>query len=262
MAGKAKLPMGIEDFGEMRTGGYYYIDKTGLIRTLLENFGKVNLFTRPRRFGKTLNMSMLKYFFEIGSDGALFHGLEIAKERELCRDYMGKFPVISLSLKEVEGECFDAAKGVLRSVIGDEAARFQFLAQSQQLSEIERRQYRALVELNEKGEYAMSDELLSKSILMLSRFLQKHYGQRVVVLVDEYDVPLDKGYGAGYYNSMVNLVRGLFGRALKTNNSLLFAALTGCLRISRESIFTGFNNFNVYTVKDVRYNEYFGFNYR
>ena len=259
MAGKAKLPMGIEDFGEMRTGGYYYIDKTGLIRTLLENFGKVNLFTRPRRFGKTLNMSMLKYFFEIGSDGTLFHGLEIAKERELCRDYMGKFPVISLSLKEVEGECFDAAKGVLRSVIGDEAARFQFLAQSQQLSEIERRQYRALVELNEKGEYAMSDELLSKSILMLSRFLQKHYGQRVVVLVDEYDVPLDKGYGAGYYGSMVNLVRGLFGRALKTNNSLLFAALTGCLRISRESIFTGFNNFNVYTVKDVRYNEYFGF---
>lgn len=259
MTQKTKYPIGIEDFKEMRTMNYYYIDKTGLIRTLLEKFGKVNLFTRPRRFGKTLNMSMLKYFLETGSDSTLFDGLEISMEKELCDQYMGKFPVISISLKEVGGDNFTTAAKVLRSIIGDEALRFQFLAESDKLTAIERQQYQKLVELDEHGEYAMSDELLSKSLLTLSRFLQKHFEQSTIILIDEYDVPLDKAYHSGYYNAMLNLIRSLLGRALKTNGSLYFAVLTGCLRISRESIFTGLNNFNVYTIKDVRYNEYFGF---
>ncbi len=259
MTGKANLPIGIEDYGRIRRDGFYYVDKTRLIQDLLEHISYVNLFTRPRRFGKTLNMSMLKYFFEIGSDSTLFDGLEISGERELCKKYMGKFPVISISLKESGGENFDAAKGILRSIIGDEAVRFPFLADSDKLTAIERQQYKKLVELDDRGEYAMSDELLSKSLLMLSRFLQKHYGQSVIILIDEYDVPLDKAYQTGYYDAMVNMIRSLFGRALKTNSSLYFAVLTGCMRVTKESIFTGLNNFNVYTVKDVQYNEYFGF---
>lgn len=256
---QTRLPMGIENFKRIRTEGYYYVDKTGLIRDLLQNMAYVNLFTRPRRFGKTLNMSMLKYFFEAGSDSTIFDGLEIAKEKELCEEYMGKFPVISISLKEVAGENFDTAKRTLRSVLGDEAVRFPFLAESDRLTETERQQYKKLIELDDQGEYAMSDEILSKSLLTLSRFLQKHFGQNTIVLIDEYDVPLDKAYQSDYYDDMVNLIRTLFGRALKTNDSLKFAVLTGCLRISKESIFTGLNNFNVYTIKDVQYNEYFGF---
>lgn len=259
MTGKENLPIGIEDYGRIRKDGFYYVDKTRLIKDLLEHISYINLFTRPRRFGKTLNMSMLKYFFEIGSDSTLFDGLEISKEKELCHKYMGKFPVISISLKEVGGDSFDAAKRILRSVLGDEAIRFTFLSESEKLTAIERQQYTKLVELDDKGEYAMSDELLSKSLLTLSRFLQKHYGQSAIILIDEYDVPLDKAYQSGYYDAMVNLIRNLFGRALKTNSSLYFAVLTGCMRISKESIFTGLNNFNVYTVKDVQYNEYFGF---
>lgn len=259
MAEKIKLPMGIEDFEEMRTMGYYYIDKTGLIRTLLENPGKVNLFTRPRRFGKTLNMSMLKYFFETGTNSALFHGLEIAKEEELCQKYMGKFPVLAISLKNVEGAGFDKAKAKLRSMIGNEAVRLAFLAKSSKLAETERRQFEKLLELDGRGEFAMSEELLENSLLLLSRFLHKHYGQKTIILIDEYDVPLDRAYHLGYYDEMVNLMRILFGQALKTNGSLYFAVLTGCLRISKESIFSGLNNFNAYTVKDVQYNEYFGF---
>ncbi len=256
---QTKLPMGIENFKRIRTEGYYYVDKTGLIKDLLQNMAYVNLFTRPRRFGKTLNMSMLKYFFEAGSDIALFDGLEISKEKELWEEYMGKFPVISISLKEVAGENFDAAKRVLRSVLGDEAVSFPFLAESDRLTETERLQYKKLIALDEHGEYAMSDEVLSKSLLTLSRFLQKHFGQSTIVLIDEYDVPLDKAYQSDYYDDMVNLIRMLFGRALKTNDSLKFAVLTGCLRISKESIFTGLNNFNVYSIKDVQYHEYFGF---
>lgn len=259
MAMQTKLPMGIENFKRIRTEGYYYVDKTGLIKDLLQNMAYVNLFTRPRRFGKTLNMSMLKYFFEAGSDIALFDGLEISKEKELCEEYMGKFPVISISLKEVAGENFDAAKRVLRSVLGDEAVSFPFLAESDRLTETERLQYKKLIALDEHGEYAMSDEVLSKSLLTLSRFLQKHFGQSTIVLIDEYDAPLDKAYQSDYYDDMVNLIRMLFGRALKTNDSLKFAVLTGCLRISKESIFTGLNNFNVYSIKDVQYHEYFGF---
>ena len=191
MTGKAMLPMGIENFQEMRTGEFYYVDKTGLIKTLLENFGKVTLFTRPRRFGKTLMMSMLRYFFETGSDimtlnnVTLFDGLEISEEKDLCREYMGKFPVISISLKEVAGENFETAKSILRSILGDEAVRFSFLAESDRLTETERQQYKKLIELDDRGEYAMSDEILSKSLLTLSRFLQKHFGQSAIILIDE-----------------------------------------------------------------------------
>ncbi len=259
MTGKALLPMGIENFKEIRTAKYYYVDKTGLIQSLLEHFGKVKLFTRPRRFGKTLNMSMLKYFFETGSDSALFDGLEISKERELCDEYMGKFPVISITLKGATGMNFEEAKGLLRFIIGNEALRFQFLLQSDRLTAIERKRYEALVDMDKTGAFTMSDELLKNSLQILSQLLQKHYGQNVVILIDEYDVPLDKAYQSGYYDSMVELIRVLFGNAFKTNDSLKFAVLTGCLRISKESIFTGLNNFNVYTVKDVQYNEYFGF---
>ena len=259
MAGKRKLPMGIENFREMRTGGFYYVDKTGLIKTLLENPGKVNLFTRPRRFGKTLNMSMLKYFFEIGNDSTIFDGLEIAGEKELCEKYMGKFPVISITLKGATGQNFEEARVMLRRIIGKEALRFQFLMQSVRLTETDRLQYRALIAMDTTGAFTMSDELLKDSLLTLSQLLQRHYGQNVVMLIDEYDVPLDKAYQSGYYDSMVELVKVLFGNAFKTNDSLEFAVLTGCLRISKESIFTGLNNFKVYTVKDVRYKEYFGF---
>ena len=259
MAGKVKLPMGIENFREMRTGGFYYIDKTGLIKTLLDNSGKVNLFTRPRRFGKTLNMSMLRYFFETGSDTTIFDGLEISKEEKLCREYMGKFPVISITLKGATGINYEEAKGMLRCIIGNEAMRFQFLLQSPRLTEIERRRYEALISIDKRGTYTMSDELLKISLQTLSQLLQKHYGQDVIMLIDEYDVPLDYAYRSGYYDAMVELIKVLFGNAFKTNDNLKFAVLTGCLRISKESIFTGLNNFKVYTVKDVRYKEYFGF---
>ena len=268
---QTKLPMGIENFREIRTGGFYYIDKTGLIKTLLENPGKVNLFTRPRRFGKTLNMSMLKYFFEAGRDvipfnnvmtfdnSTLFDGLEISKEKELWEEYMGRFPVISITLKGATGENFEDAKVMLRRIIGKEAMRFRFLLESDRIDDAERSQYEALVSMDKTGAFTMSDELLKDSLQTLSQLLQRHYGQSVIMLIDEYDVPLDKAYQSGYYDSMVELVRILFGNAFKTNDSLKFAVLTGCLRISKESIFTGLNNFKVYTVKDVRYKEYFGF---
>ncbi len=268
MAGKVKLPMGVENFVEMRTGGFYYVDKTGLVKTLLRNPGKVNLFTRPRRFGKTLNMSMLKYFFEAGSDimpsdnGTIFDGLEISGEKELCEEYMGKFPVISITLKGATGENFEEAKVMLRRIIGKEAMRFRFLMESDKIDDTERSQYEALIGTDKTGTFTMSDDLLKDSLLMLSQFLQKHYGNGTVMLIDEYDVPLDKAYRAGYYDSMVEFIRVMFGNAFKTNDSLKFAVLTGCLRISKESIFTGLNNFNVYTVKDVQYNEYFGFSDR
>ena len=259
MTMQTRLPVGIEDFEEMRTMEFYYVDKTGMIRELLNNLGKVNLFTRPRRFGKTLNMSMLQYFFAPGCDRGLFDGLEISKEKELCDKYMGKFPVISVSLKDAAGENFEEAKESLRSAIGYEAMRFQFLLQSEHLSEMDRRQYESLLELNDRGEFRMSDALMKDSLLILSRLLQKHYGQKAIILIDEYDVPLDKSYHFGYYDAMVNLIRSMFGKTLKTNQNLYFAVLTGCLRVSKESIFTGLNNFNVYTVKEVQYHEYFGF---
>ncbi len=256
---KTKLPMGIENFREIRRQKFYYVDKTALIRELLENWGKVNLFTRPRRFGKTLNMSMLKCFFEIGSDSALFDGLEISKETQLCEEYLGKFPVISITLKGATGRTFDEAKSMLRRLIGKEAQRFQVLMQSDKLTALEHQQYKTLIHMNDKGIFTMEDEVLKDSLFTLTQLLKKHYGQDVIMLIDEYDVPLDKAYQSGYYDDMVELIRSLFGNAFKTNDSLYFAVLTGCLRISKESIFTGLNNFKVYTVKDVRYKEYFGF---
>ena len=259
MAMKVKLPVGIENFEEIRTAGFYYVDKTGLIRDLLENYGKVNLFTRPRRFGKTLNMSMLKYFFEYGHDRGLFNGLDISGEKELCDRYMGNFPVISISLKGVGGKSIGAARRWLCSIIGNEALRFSFLAESVNLSETERQQYKKLFALSGDGNFAIPDGGLEESLFRLSWLVQKHYGKKVIMLIDEYDVPLDKAYQAGYYDEMVDLIRSMFSQALKTNDSLQFAVLTGCLQIAKESIFTGLNNFNVMSVRDVHFNEYFGF---
>ena len=257
MQGK-KLPVGIEDFGEICKEGFYYIDKTGLIRDLLNNWGKVNLFTRPRRFGKTLNMSMLKNFFEIGADKTLFDGLAISQETTLCEEYMGKFPVIFISLKDVDGLRFEDARNRLIKKAGTEAERFRFLLNSDRLSENEKEKYGALVALD-KGQYVMDEAMLTSSLEVLSSLLCRHYGQKVILLIDEYDVPLDKAFQHGYYNEMVSLIRGLFGQALKTNEFLQFAVLTGCLRVSKESIFTGLNNFKILSITDTRFDEHFGF---
>ena len=253
-----KLPVGIESFWEIRKENFYYIDKTGMIRDLLQKWSKVNLFTRPRRFGKSLNMSMLRTFFELGCDPSLFKGLEIAKETELCEKYMGKFPVISLSLKGVDGRSFSEAAAALRRVIGNEAFRFSYLAESERLLPEEKKIYQALIDTQD-GRFTMADDVLADSLHTLSRFLAKHHGRKVILLIDEYDVPLDKAFRSGYYDEMISLIRGMFSNALKTNDSLQFAVLTGCLRISKESIFTGLNNLNVLSVTDVQYDDYFGF---
>ena len=258
---RKKLPIGIDSFEKLRTNDFYYVDKTGFIADLLRDWGEVNLFTRPRRFGKTLNMSMLKCFFEIGTDKSLFDGLKIAENKELCAEYQGQFPVIFISLKSVDGLTFESATAALRTLIGNEASRFQFLRDSDKLSDEEKTLYRQLVQTGtaQGGIYAMTDEALSASLKTLSQLLAKHYGRKVVILIDEYDVPLDKAFQGGYYDEMVSLIRNLFGNALKTNDSLQFAVLTGCLRISKESIFTGLNNLKVHTIADPRYEEYFGF---
>ena len=258
---RKKLPIGIENFKEFSTEDFYYVDKTLFIKELLQNWGKVNLFTRPRRFGKSLNMSMLKCFFEIGSNAELFDGLKIMQEKELCEKYMGKFPVISISLKSVDGLDFQTASDALRTVIGDEAGRFHFLGFSDRLTDDEKEAYAQLTEVgsSQGGIYTMSEKVAAASLKTLSRLLSKHYGQKVILMIDEYDVPLDKAFQAGYYDEMVNLIRSLLGNALKTNDSLYFAALTGCLRISKESIFTGLNNLKIHTISDIRYDEYFGF---
>lgn len=256
-----KLPIGIENFEEFSSENFYYADKTLFIKELLQNWGKVNLFTRPRRFGKSLNMSMLKCFFEIGRDPAPFEGLKIAREKELCEKYMGKLPVISISLKSVDGLKYDSALASLKTVIGNEAGRFRFLRDSAKLDENDKNSYNQLVNVEVKGssKYTMSDDTLVDSLKTLSLLLEKHYGQKAILLIDEYDVPLDKAFQAGYYDEMVSFIRNLLGNALKTNDSLYFAVLTGCLRISKESIFTGLNNLKVHTISDVRYDEYFGF---
>ena len=258
MENSLKLPVGIENFEEIRQLGFYYVDKTKLIEQLLQNWGKVNLFTRPRRFGKTLNMSMLKYFFEIGTDPTLFEGLYIAQNRELCEAYLGQHPVIFLSLKGVEGLTFEAARFRFTELVGTEAARFEFLNQSNRISNNEKERYRALIALKD-GRYVMEEELLISSLQLLSQLLSKHYGKKTVIIIDEYDVPLDKAFQNGYYREMVSLIRGLFGQALKTNEFLQFAVLTGCLRVSKESIFTGLNNFKVLSIADARFDEQFGF---
>ena len=258
---RKKLPIGIDGFEKIRTNDFYYADKTLFIKELLQNWGEVNLFTRPRRFGKSLNMSMLKCFFEAGSNPALFEGLKIAQEKDLCEKYMGEFPVISISLKSVDGRNFDSAIAALKTVIGDEARRFDFLRTSARLLEDEKESYARLTKTGsgEEGLYAMTEKVAAASLKTLSQLLEKHYGQKVILLIDEYDVPLDKAFQAGYYEEMVSLIRNLLGNVLKTNNSLYFAVLTGCLRISKESIFTGLNNLKVHTISDVRYDEYFGF---
>ena len=258
---RKKLPIGIDGFEKIRRNDFYYADKTLFIKELLQNWGEVNLFTRPRRFGKTLNMSMLKSFFEIGSNPDLFAGLKIAQEKELCEKYMGKFPVISISLKSVDGRSFQSASVALRTLIGDEARRFHFLRNSAHLSEDDKDAYAQLTKTGsaQGGFYAMTEGMAAASLKTLSQLLEKHYGQKVILLIDEYDVPLDKAFQAGYYEEMVSLIRSLLGNALKTNDSLYFAVLTGCLRISKESIFTGLNNLKVHTISDVRYDEYFGF---
>lgn len=259
---KKKLPVGIESFEKIRTQDFYYVDKTVMIRDLIQRWGEVNLFTRPRRFGKSLNMSMLKAFFEIGGNRALFDGLKISKEKELCEKYMGKFPVISISLKDVEGSDYDVARTLLCSVIGNEALRFyELLKSSPKLNEVERRQYEQLVctDHEQRGSFAMSDSVLMGSLKTLSSLLEKHYEKKVILLIDEYDVPLSKANEQGYYNEMVFLMRNLLQQVLKTNSSLYFAVLTGCLRLAKESIFTGLNNFKIYSITDVRFDEYFGF---
>ena len=258
MAEWKKLPVGLENFQEIEKSGFYYVDKTKLIEQLFENWSKVNLFTRPRRFGKTLNMSMLKSFFEIGADRTLFDGLYISRNQKLCEEYMGKYPVIFLSLKGIDGLSFEAAKYRLTELIGVEAERFAFLADSEKLTENERSKYRAIIHLV-NGKYSMDEDMLVSSLQTLSQLLCRHYGQKAIILIDEYDVPLDKAFQHGYYKEMVSLIRGLFGQALKTNDDLQFAVLTGCLRVSKESIFTGLNNFKVYAADDVRYDEEFGF---
>ena len=258
---RKKLPIGIENFEEFFSEDFYYVDKTLFIKELLQNWGKVNLFTRPRRFGKTLNMSMLKCFFETGKDPALFEGLKIMQEKDLCEKYMGKFPVISISLKSVDGLNFESASVALRTVIGNEAGRFRFLRNSDRLTDDEKEAYAQLTEVgsSQGGVYTMTGKMAEASLQTLSQLLEKHFGQKVILLIDEYDVPLDKAFQAGYYDEMVSLIRNLLGNALKTNDSLYFAVLTGCLRISKESIFTGLNNLNVMTVSDPYFCDGFGF---
>ena len=258
MTNSLKLPVGIDDFRKLRESHFYYVDKTSLIEKFLLNWSEVTLFTRPRRFGKTLNMSMLKSFFDIGTDKALFDGLYISGNKELCDEYMGKYSVIFLSLKGVEGLTYEEAFEAFVRIMGKEVNRVSFLADSDKLTQIEREQYKGLT-IMKNGRLAFDKEKLISSLQLLSQLLYKHYGKKVVILIDEYDVPLDKAFQNGYYNEMVSLIRGLFGQALKTNEFLQFAVLTGCLRISKESIFTGLNNFKVMSITDSRFDEQFGF---
>lgn len=246
-----KLPVGIDDFKKIREAGFYYVDKTKLIEQLLQSWGEVTLFTRPRRFGKTLNMSMLKSFFEIGAEKSLFQGLHISEKEKLCAEYMGKYPVIFLSLKGVEGLHFADAQKMLMTIINNEVRRHYYLKTSDKLTVEDRKQFEKML-LNE-------DVNLVDSLRLLSQLLYLHYDQKVVILIDEYDVPLDKAFKNGYYQEMVSLIRGLFGQALKTNEFLQFAVLTGCLRVSKESIFTGLNNFEINSIVDIEHEEGFGF---
>ena len=258
---KKMLPIGIENFEEMRTDEYYYVDKTALIRDLLRRRGKVNLFTRPRRFGKSLNMAMLKSFFGFDGDKTIFDGLDISRETSLCEKNLGKYPVISISLKSANGADFATARALMCSIIGEEALRFYDLLTSDKLNEEEKIVYRQLINVDTTGQsmFAMSDAVLMGSMKTLSKLLEKHYGKKTIILIDEYDVPLAKANEQGYYDQMIILIRSMFEQALKTNDSLHFAVLTGCLRISKESIFTGLNNLKVFSIMDTDGGAYFGF---
>lgn len=255
------LPIGIENFEEIRTEGFYYVDKTGMIKELLYRRGKVNLFTRPRRFGKSLTMGMLKCFFQIGGDKAIFDGLAIAEEPSLCERYMGIFPVVNISLKSVNGADYQTARLLMGAVIGNEAMRFYELLSSDNLTSEEKEMYRQLITVDKTGQgvFSMSDTVLMGSLKTLSVLLEKHYKKKVIILIDEYDVPLAKADEQGYYDLMVLLIRGVFEQALKTNDSLYFAVLTGCLRVSKESIFTGLNNLKVFSITDAECDSWFGF---
>ena len=248
-----KLPVGIESFEEICKQDFYYVDKTGLISDLMAGWGKVNLFTRPRRFGKTLNMSMLKSFFEIGGDKSVFDGLAVTQDTAICEKYMGKYPVVFISLKGVDGLTFDDAYRMLAEIIRQEVFRLRFLLDSDALMEDEKQALRNIM-----GRREDSAEI-KNSLQMLSTLLEKHYNQKVILLIDEYDVPLDKAQSHGYYAQMIDLIRAMFGAALKTNDSLFFAVLTGCLRVSKESIFTGLNNPMIHSISDESFDEYFGF---
>lgn len=250
---KKKLPIGIENFEELQKEEFYYVDKTNLIRDLLMQWSKVNLFTRPRRFGKSLNMSMLKYFFEPGGDKEIFKKLAISGETEICEKYMGKFPVVSISLKGINGESCEKACAMAVQVIQSEARRFQYLLESERLTAYEKKVFASLLQAD------MGEDLLCSSLKIMSELLEKHHGCKVILLIDEYDVPLAKAFERGYYDQMVIFIRNMFEYALKTNDSLKFAVLTGCMRISKESIFTGLNNIKVLSVADVQFDEYFGF---
>lgn len=254
-----KLPVGIDGFEKIRTQGFYYVDKTMFISELLENWGEVNLFTRPRRFGKTLILDTLKSFFEIGCNKELFDGLKIAQEQELCEQYMGQFPVIFITLKGAAGLNYKQAENAMRYVIGSEAMRFQFLLKSDKLTAADKQAYQELINMSAASGFSMSDTTLQTSLKTLSQLLAKQYDKKVIILIDEYDVPLDKAFQGGYYEEMISLIRNLFGNALKTNPALYFAVITGCLRISKESIFTGLNNLNVMTITDEYYSDSFGF---
>ena len=259
MRNRKKLPIGIDSFEKIIRHNFYYVDKTEMITELLHNWGEVNLFTRPRRFGKSLNMNMLQSFLEIGCDKSLFNGLKVSREKELCEEYMGKFPVISLTLKNVEGLNFESARKSLKNTLGMEAWRLSALAESSRLTEEEKNSYKALTVVDDHGDFKMSDATMEKALLILTVLLEKHYGKKAVLLIDEYDVPLDKAFQYGYYDEMVSLIRNMFGNVLKTNSCLFFAVLTGCLRIAKESIFTGLNNFNVFSITSVQFDEFFGF---
>ena len=250
---KKKFPIGIEDFKEIQTEGFYYVDKTGFIQELLENWGKVNLFTRPRRFGKSLNMSMVKYFFDLNTDKSVFDGLKILKEKALCDTYMGKFPVISISLKSINALSYEKALEMAVPMFQHEIRKFQYLLESGQLTLYDKEMYEQLLSKD------IQEGVLCYSLKALSDLLYKHHGRRTVILIDEYDVPLAKAFEQGYYDQMVLFIRNLFEQTLKTNESLQFAVLTGCMRISKESIFTGLNNLRVLTIADVRFDEHFGF---
>ena len=261
MEERKMLPIGIDDFEKVITQNFYYVDKTGLIADLCRGWGEVNLFTRPRRFGKSLNMSMLKSFFEIGCDRQLFDGLYISGEHDICEKYMGKFPVVSITLKGAEGADFEMALESVKTIIGREAMRFQFLEKSTSLTEKDKCAYNQLTMQGDGayGRFRMSRSVLEDSIRTLSSLLARHYGSKVIILIDEYDVPLNKAFENGYYDEMTLLIRNLFGNALKSNSDLYFAVLTGCLRISKESIFTGLNNMKIMSITDVRFDEYYGF---
>lgn len=254
-----RLPIGIEFFDEMIKNQYYYVDKTGMISELLRSGGKVTLFTRPRRFGKSLNMSMLKNFFSLQGDKRIFNELQISRDKQVCEEYMGKFPVISISLKSVDGFAYRNAYEMLCATIGNEAMKFQYLMDSTKLTDREKEQYGLLIKGGDRIPFEMDEVTLTGSLKTLSLLLEKHHGKQTVLLIDEYDVPLSKASEHGYYKEMAMLIRKLFEQVLKTNESLKLAVLTGCMRISKESIFTGLNNFEVFSVADVRFDEYFGF---